>query len=330
MNKNILIIGGAGYVGSRLTDQLLKKNFNVTVYDLLIYNKQIFDKHKNNKKFFLTHADIRDIKKLSNSLKQIDTIIHLACISNDPSFDLNPNLGKSINYDCFEPLLHECNKNDIKRFIFASSSSVYGSKKENAVTEELSTEPQTDYAKYKLLCEKTLLNFNSNFIKTIIRPSTICGYSERQRFDLTVNIFANQILNGSQITINGGKQMRPALHIQDMCDLYEYLINCDGDKIKDQIFNVSKEDFTILDVARRIKKILNKKDFPEIINKVIDNRSYKVFSGKIKKILNFEPKFTIEDAVKEIEKANYKNLYIDPINNNEYYNIKKMKEINLK
>lgn len=331
MKKKILIIGGAGYLGSRLVDTLLKKDkYEIIVYDLFIYGEEVFEHLKNNKNLRCIKGDIRDISLLSKYLKNINIVIHLACISNDPSFDLDPQLGKSINFESFKPILVECEKNKIQRFIFVSSSSVYGSRKEDLITENLSKQPQTDYAKYKAMCEDVLLNFKGNFVKTIIRPSTLCGYSKRQRLDLTVNIFTNQVLNQNKIIIHGGSQMRPALHIQDMSDLLTFLVEANEEKINNQIFNISRENFTIIEIAKRIKKILIAEDAEIIIEKLIDNRSYRVCADKLEKILGFKTKYSIEDAVLELKNAFEKGLLKDSLQDSKYFNIKKMKEINLK
>ena len=185
----VLITGGAGYVGSLLTPRLLEKNFKVTVLDLMIYGDDVLGEHKNLKK---VKGDIRNINLLKKIIPGHDAILHLACISNDPSFELNPSLGRSINFDAFEPLVKISRDKEIKRFIFASSSSVYGIKKEKNVTEEMSLEPLTDYSKFKGECEKVLKKYKSKeFITTTLRPSTVCGYAKRQRLDLVVNILAN-------------------------------------------------------------------------------------------------------------------------------------------
>ena len=187
--KKIIVIGGAGYVGSQLVAKLLKDNYEVTVFDLMIYGNNL---PSNDKKLRLVQGDVRDIQKLKKSLKNQDALIHLACISNDPSFELNPKLGQEINFDCFEPLVVTSKELGIKHFIYASSSSVYGVKDTPTVTEEASLEPLTDYSKFKAQCEEILLSHtNDNFIGTIIRPATVCGYSPRQRLDLVVNILTN-------------------------------------------------------------------------------------------------------------------------------------------
>ena len=155
----------------------------------------------------LVKSDIRNTKDLNKNIKNCDTVIHLACISNDPSFELNPDLGKSINYDAFKPLVKISKESGIERFIYASSSSVYGVKNEEDVTEDLTLEPLTDYSKYKALCEEILLkNKKKGFTHLIIRPATVCGYARRLRLDLTVNILTNHAINNGLIKVFGGSQ----------------------------------------------------------------------------------------------------------------------------
>ena len=204
--KDVLIIGGAGYVGTVLVEALLKKNYNVTVYDLFIYGDNL---PKNNKNLTSVKGDVRDLKKLEEVIKAQDIVIHLACISNDPSFELNPSLGRAINFDCFEPLVNLSKQNGIQHFIYASSSSVYGIKNTSKVTEDASLEPLTDYSKFKAQCEEILLSkTNNDFTGSIIRPATVCGYSPRQRLDLVVNILTNLAYHNKIIKVFGGTQLR--------------------------------------------------------------------------------------------------------------------------
>lgn len=325
--NNIFITGGAGYVGSCLSDYLVEKNYNVTVYDLFLYGENVFD-HK--KDLRLIKGDIRDTSLLRKSIKNQDIVIHLACISNDPSFELNPNLGKSINLDSFEPLVKISKEENIKRFIYASSSSVYGIKDIKNVHEEISLEPITDYSKFKAKCEKILNNYNDkNFSGVTIRPATVCGYSKRQRLDVIVNILTNVGFHKKEISVFGGDQLRPNIHIKDMVRAYEKLIQADDKLVNGQIFNAGWENRSVYEIAQTVKKELGE-DISLVVTPTNDNRSYHISSGKIKKILNFQTKFTISDAVKDLKKAFESNLLNDPLNNSDYFNIKKMQSVNLK
>jgi nucleoside-diphosphate-sugar epimerase len=254
--KKILVIGGGGYVGTHLTDQLIQKNYIVTVFDLFIYGDFLV-KHSN---LTVIKGDVRDINLLKKIVKNFDCIIHLACISNDPSFDLNPELGKSINYDSFEDLVKISKDNAVKRFIYASSSSVYGVKLEKDVDEQFSLEPLTDYSKYKALCEDILLKYNDkNFTCCIVRPATVCGYSRRQRLDLVVNILTNLAYNSGTISIYGGSQLRPNINIKDMSNAYIFLLNQPKELISGEVFNIGFENYSVDTLSSLVIKNVKKK-----------------------------------------------------------------------
>ena len=323
--KKILITGGAGYVGASLVPKLLNKGYKVTVYDLMIYGDTL-DHHPN---LNIVSGDIRDISLLNSSLKNQDIVLHLACISNDPSFELNPQLGKSINFDCFEPFLKKCISNKIQKFIYASSSSVYGVKKVKNVTEDELLEPLTDYSKFKADCEKILAKYQSEtFSTTTIRPATVCGYSKRQRFDLVVNLLTNLAFNNKKITVLGGDQLRPNIHIDDMCDLYITIIESPKKNIDGETFNVGYDNESVMNLARNVKSIIG--DNVEIIKlPTNDNRSYHISSSKIKNKIGFIPKKTVLDAIKDLKNAFNNNLFQDSLNNEKYFNIKMMQKINL-
>lgn len=325
--KNIFITGGGGYVGSALTDYLVSKGYNVTVYDLFLYGKNVFSSKSNLK---IIKGDIRDVKFLKSNLKGNDAIIHLACISNDPSFELNPDLGKSINLDAFEPLVQASQKEKVKRFIYASSSSVYGIKKEEDVTEEMSLEPLTDYSKYKAQCEKILFQYKSDDFETIvIRPATVCGFSKRQRLDVIVNILTNLAYHKREITVFGGNQLRPNIHIKDMIRSYLCLLEAKSNKVNGEIFNAGWQNMSVNDLAIDVKNNVGK-DVKIMKSDTNDNRSYHISSNKIKKILNFEAKFTISNAVKDLVEAFNKKILTNTFSNDMYFNIKRMQKINLK
>ncbi len=325
MKKKIFITGGAGYVGTVLSNTLLEKGYEVTVYDLLIYGNHI----NNNKNLKVIKGDLRNYLDLENSIKGHDCVIHLACISNDPSFDLNPKLGKEINLDCFEPLVKLSKKAGIKQFIYASSSSVYGIKKEKNVNEKMSLEPLTDYSKYKALCEEILLKYkDNNFITSIIRPATVCGYSPRQRLDLVVNILTNHAYHNKKILVYGGSQLRPNIHINDMVRVYELLLNADKNLINGEIFNAGLDNLSVFNIAEEVKFEIDKNIKIEKVP-TNDNRSYHISSEKIFKKLGFQNQFSIRDAIKDLKEAFNKKLLIKTLDNEEYFNIKKMKKIKL-
>lgn len=325
----VCVAGGAGYVGSRLVPELLNKGHIVVVLDLYLYGDDVFKTHKN---LFQIKADIRDVTAINRALAGCDAAIHLACISNDPSFELNPELGKSINLDAFEPFVKLSKKHKIKRFIYASSSSVYGVKQEINVTEDMSLEPLTDYSKFKAECEKILLKHMSDaFICTIVRPATVCGYSPRQRLDVVVNILTNIAYHTGKVKVTGGSQMRPNIHIEDMVRAYLLILESPKEKIQGEIFNVGYHNHTVLDLGKMVQKIVGKKRPVElIVEPTNDNRSYHVSSAKIARKLNFTPKFTIEDAVEDLLTAFETNKLPNAMDDIRYVNIKTMKALNLK
>jgi len=291
---------------------------------------------KNNKNLKIIKGDIRDEKKIERECKNHDVFIHLACISNDASFELDENLSTSINLYAFEPVVKAAKKSGIKRFIYASSSSVYGVSKEKNVTEDHKLVPLTLYNKYKGMCEPLLLKHtDNNFIGVIFRPATVCGYAPRLRLDLSVNILTNHAISKEKITVFGGDQLRPNLHVRDYCNAVLALINAEDSKIKNQTFNVGYQNLSIKEISMIVKKIVEK-NFPEKGNIEIDttesndNRSYHINSEKIKKILNFEPKLTIEDAVNDLCKQFKLNTIKNSLDNDVFYNVRTLKKINAK
>ena len=323
----VFITGGAGYVGAVLTPYLLDKGYEVKVLDLMIYGEKVLQEHKNLK---ILKGDIRDLKLIERESKDCDVFIHLACISNDPSFELNPKLGKSINLDAFEPIVKIAKKNSISRFIYASSSSVYGVKKAQNVNEEMNLEPITDYSKFKADCEKILLKYLSkDFVPIIIRPATVCGYSPRQRLDVVVNILTNLAYHKKEISVYGGDQLRPNIHIHDMVRAYISLIEADEKLVSGQIFNAGFENQTVNELALLVKKVIGDNVKIKKI-KSNDDRSYHISSKKIEKILGFKTEKTIEDAVIELKNAFVTKKLNDTLSNEFYFNIKRMNNIHLK
>ncbi len=324
--KKIFITGGAGYVGAMLAPFLVSKGYELTVYDLMIYGENVVPYDQKIKKI---KGDIRDIESVKNSMKGHDAVIHLACISNDPSFELNPNLGKSINLDAFEPIVKAARELNIKRFIYASSSSVYGIKNEKNVHEDMRLEPLTDYSKFKAECETILSKYNSDDFTTVtIRPATVCGYSTRQRLDVVVNILTNLAYHNRKITVFGGDQLRPNLHINDMIESYYLVLNAKKNLISNQIFNVGFENKKVIELANIVKEIIGNDVILEK-KETDDNRSYHISSRKITEILNFKTQFTVEDAVIDLKKAFNEKQLVNTLENEMYFNIKRMNSYKL-
>jgi nucleoside-diphosphate-sugar epimerase len=324
--KNILVIGGGGYVGSQLVPRLVTEGFFVTVFDTFWYGT----KHlRNSASIRLIEADMRNVDSVQSAVAGQDALIHLACISNDPSFDLDPKLGKSINLDSFLPIVRAANNSEIQRFIYASSSSVYGIKEEERVTEDLALEPLTDYSKFKMQCEDILLNTSrEDLVSTVMRPATICGLSSRQRFDLVVNVLTANAIEKRMIKVFGGNQFRPNLHIEDMVDSYVNLLKADTTLINREIFNVGGTNLTVRNIAEAIQSVIDP-SIPIDYQDTNDLRSYRVDSSKILNVLGFKPSRTIDDAVKDLKLAFEHNKFVNALGNPMYTNILRMKELQL-
>jgi nucleoside-diphosphate-sugar epimerase len=328
--KKILVTGGGGYVGAVLIPKLLENGYGVRVLDLFIYGEQVFDNVKENPNLELYKGDIRDQSLLRKILPGCDAVIHLACISNDPSFELDPELGKSINFDAFAPLVDISRESGVKRFIYASSSSVYGIREEKNVTEDLPLLPLTDYSKYKALCEEVLLEKRApGFVTLILRPSTVCGYSPRLRLDLTVNILTNHAINNRKITVFGGQQMRPNIHIEDMAQAYIKSLEWPDEAIDGKIFNVGFDNFTVSEIANKVRMVVGE-DIEIVTTPTDDNRSYHVSSAKINRELGFVAEHSIEDAIRDLVASFQAGKIPHAMTDSRYYNIKTMQELKLR
>lgn len=321
--ERVLVIGGGGYVGSRLVPALLREGFVVEVYDLFWYGKFLPD----DPNLRIIQGDVRDEALLRASVGRADSVIHLACISNDPSFELDSALGKSINYDSFIPLVEMVRESNVRRFVYASSSSVYGVK-EGVVDESRSLEPLTDYSRFKMLCEQVLAErAGPDICWTVIRPATVCGYAPRQRLDVIVNIFVAQAMSLGVLTVFGGEQLRPNIHIDDMVDAYLAVLFAPEDIVNRKTYNVGDLNHSVLTLAGMTKEVLASVREVELkIQSSTDNRSYHVSSERIKEDLSFIPRRGIEKAMRDLATAIYCGALIDPVNNPLYSNIKTLQE----
>ncbi|MCB4790661.1 MAG: SDR family oxidoreductase [Elusimicrobia bacterium] len=309
---NILLTGGCGYVGTLLTKALLDESHKVTVVDIMWFGNYLAE-HKN---LTVIKEDIRNTDKIP--MDGMEVILHLANIANDPCGELNSKLAWEVNALATMTLAEKAIKIGVKHFIQASSGSVYGVKDEPQVTEELSLVPISDYNKTKMISERVLISYMDKIPISIIRPATICGYSPRMRLDLSVNMLTVQALANKKITVFGGNQTRPNMHIKDMIAVYLHFIKLG--KKGTGIFNAGFENITILDIAKLVTKHVPAEI---IVSESNDPRSYRLNSDKLLKT-GFKPKFSVEDGIKDVIEA-YKEGKIK--NDDNCYNIKTMKKL---
>jgi nucleoside-diphosphate-sugar epimerase len=327
--SKVLVTGGAGYVGCVLVPKLLDAGHEVIVYDLMLFGSDGLPMHEHLR---VVKGDIRDTEHLSRELEGVEDVIHLACISNDTRFELDPDLGKSINYDCFEPMVAAAKTAGVRRFIYASTSSVYGVSDAPEVTEEHPLVPLTDYNKFKGMCEPHLLKYQSpDFTTVIIRPATVCGYSPRMRFDLTVNILTNHAVNKGKITVFGGTQQRPNIHVDDIAELYVKLLEMPAGMIAGETFNAGYQNHTVSELAEMVKKVVEEEmseRAPITIETTAsdDLRSYHVSSKKIADKLGYVPRRSVEDAVRDLCRAFKEGKLPDSLEDDRYINVRYLKK----
>ena len=332
--QSVLVVGGGGYVGSSLVGELLNAGYAVTVFDTFWFGSAFLP--QDNSKLNLVAGDIRDVEKFEETARGHDAVINLACISNDSSFELNEALSTSINLDAFQPIVRASKKAGVSRFIYASSSSVYGVSDQPDVTENHPLVPLTLYNRYKGMCEPLLFDeVDSDFVGVAIRPATLCGYAPRQRLDLSVNILTTHGFHNGIIKVFGGEQMRPNLHIKDMVRAYLLLLEAEDEKVQGEVFNCGYENLSIMEIAKLVQSVIPRlfpdRDPPEIeVSASDDLRSYHVNSEKFTKVLGFEPENSVEDAIVDLCGAFVDGLIPNPFDDDGYYNVRRMLKLGVK
>ncbi len=307
INK-VLVVGGAGYLGSILCKKLLGKGYSVRVLDSLLFGDESIKDLTDNPQFELIVGDMRDISVVMQSVEGVDAVVHLAAIVGDPASALNPAKTIEVNYLATKLIADVCKYSQINKFIFASTCSVYGAQlpeDEGFLTEESSLNPVSLYAEMKIMSEKALMEMRDrNFAPTILRMGTLYGLSPRMRFDLVVNILTAKAKFDGEFTIMGGDQWRPFVEVGDAADAYVKCIEAPFEKVGGESFNVGgdKQNMMIKEVGDLVKNLIptaklntNKTD--------VDRRDYKVSFKKITDILDYIPKKSMEESIKEMEAA---------------------------
>jgi len=329
--NKVLVTGGAGYCGARLVPQLLERGYKVTVYDIMFFGNSFLPRH--NPDLRIVDGDIRDSAKFAATVAGHDAVVHLACISNDASFELDEDLSTSINLNAFEPMVLAAKQAGVKRLVYASSSSVYGVSDQPDVTEDHPLVPLTLYNKYKGMCEPLLKKHtDAGFTGVIFRPATVCGHSPRQRLDLSVNILTNHAVSAGKITVFGGSQLRPNLHIQDYCDAVQLFLTAPADKVQNETFNVGYQNMSLMEIAELVQRVVAeevpRRGKVDIVTTPTDDiRSYHINSDKVKRVLGYVPRHTIEDAVRELCKAFVANKLPNSMEDVRYYNVRLLKQL---
>ena len=318
--RTILVTGGAGYVGSVAVPKLLAAGHRVNVLDLYLYG-DVLPAHPNLRQI---KGDIRDAVVVDDAMDGCDTVIHLACISNDPSFELDPELGRSINLDAFPPLVESAKAHGVNRFIYASTSSVYGVKDVPNVTEDLPLEPLTDYSRFKADCEEILDEAREpGFTAVTLRPATVCGYAPRLRLDLTVNILTNHAYHRGKITVFGGDQLRPNIHIDDVSRLYVEALEWPHERVDGEVFNAGYENHSVIQIAEMVRKS-SASTWRSNARRPTTTAATRSARRRSNASWDSDPERTIEDAIRDLVAAFDARMVPDSFDDPRWFNIKMM------
>ena len=309
---HVLVTGGAGYIGSVLVPKLLGSGHQVTVLDALWFGSSGLAAHRDREHLRVLEGDIRDAEAVDGALGGVDAVIHLAAISNDPCSDLDADLTRSVNLEALDHVMRSSKAHGVRRFLYASSASVYGIKQTADVVEDLPLEPITLYARYKAEGEGILATLvDDDFVGVSVRAATVCGWSPRLRLDLTINILTSHAVTNGRIRVFGGDQMRPNIHIEDLTDLYVALLDAPADKVNGQAFNVSSRNASVMQLAQMIRGVIDPAIPIDIVD-TVDHRSYHLSAAKAAEVLGFRPQHHLEDAVEGLKVAFQDGRITDP------------------
>jgi len=319
-NDIVLVTGGAGYIGSVLVKELLKKGEKVRVYDKMYFGDSSLADVKG--KIDIISGDVRNFDP--EVLNGVKTVMHLGSLSNDPTAEFDPKANHEINFEGTMRVAEACKKKGVKRFTFASSCAIIGFHVDQIADEEYPANPQSEYAQSKLDGENGLKSLtDDSFCPVILRQATVFGFSPRMRYDLVVNTMTKDAYRKSEIFVySAGEMWRPLVEVKDVCRAHMTVADAPESKVKGQIFNVVHKNFRILELAHWIKDVLKdiKQTKVEVLFGTKEIRSYKVTGEKIKKVLGFEPSVTVKDAVLEMFNILSSGKYTD-FSNPIYYNI---------
>jgi nucleoside-diphosphate-sugar epimerase len=326
--KTILVVGGAGYIGSVLIKQLLDKGYKVKILDKLLFGKEHLSEFENNENLKLIHGDISNVGDIFDSIENVDAVVQLGEIVGDPACELDPKRTQQINYISCTLLARICKYFQINRFIYASSCSVYGASNKNLLSEESPLRPVSLYARMKIESEKSILDLADNvFCPSIVRFSTVFGKSPRMRFDLVVNILTLKAVKEGKLTIFGGDQWRPHVHVSDAAKSIVTILESPLEKVREEVFNVgsNENNYTINQIGKMVKECIPEAELV-IDNKEVDKRDYKIDFSKIKTELGYVADFSVMDGIKEITAAlregKYQNYNDKEFSNHKMYQIK--------